>query len=110
MDIKLSKSFNTVETNYKILVFDFENKTIGGNQIVKQAKEYLNFLKIPKFISVLLFKYLFLYFLYYLRYWIAKPGVLVSKCLCGSKVYSAIHSSELNQMSNRNSWALSGKM
>ena len=102
MDIKLSKSFNTVETNYKILVFDFENKTIGGNQIVKQAKEYLNFLKIPK--------YLFLYFLYYLRYWIAKPGVLVSKCLCGSKVYSAIHSSELNQMSNRNSWAMSGKM
>ena len=45
----------------------------------------------------------------WLRYWISNPGVPCSKPLCGSKVNSAFHPSEVDEMSTRNFCELSGK-
>ena len=45
----------------------------------------------------------------WLRHWISNPGVLCSKPLGGSKVDSAFHPSEVDKMSTRNIWELSGK-
>ena len=39
----------------------------------------------------------------------SNPGVSLSKPLSGSKVNSAFHPSEVNKMSTRNFWGLSGK-
>ena len=41
--------------------------------------------------------------------WIPNPGVPCSKPLGGSKVDSAFHPSEVDKMSTRNFWELSGK-
>ena len=43
------------------------------------------------------------------RHWIPNPGVSCSKPLGGSNVDSALHPSEVDQMSTRNFWELSGK-
>ena len=43
------------------------------------------------------------------RRWIPNPGVLSSKPLGGSKVDSAFHPSEVDEISTRNFWELSGK-
>ena len=43
------------------------------------------------------------------RRWISNPGVPCSKPLGGSKVDSAFHPSEVDKMSTRNYWELSGK-
>ena len=43
------------------------------------------------------------------RCWIPNPGDPCSKPLGGSKVDSAIHTSEVDKMSTRNFWELSGK-
>ena len=53
--------------------------------------------------------YLLLCLIVYLRHWIPNPGVPCSKPLGGSKVNSAFYPSEVDQMSTRNSWELSGK-
>ena len=45
----------------------------------------------------------------WLRRWIPNPGVRYSKPLCGSKVNSAFHLSEVNKTSDRNFQGLSGK-
>ena len=45
----------------------------------------------------------------WLRRWIPNPGVPCSKPLGGSKVDSAIHPSEVDKMSTRDFWELSGK-
>ena len=45
----------------------------------------------------------------WLRRWIPNPGVPCSKPLGGSKVDSAFHPSEVDKMSTRNFWELSGK-
>ena len=45
----------------------------------------------------------------WLRRWVPNPGVLCSKPLGGSKVNLAFHPSEVDQMSTRNFWELSGK-
>ena len=45
----------------------------------------------------------------WLRYWIPNPGVLCLKPLGGSKIDSAFHPSEVNKISTRNIWELSGK-
>ena len=44
-----------------------------------------------------------------LRRWIPNPGVPCSKPLGGSKVDSAFHPPEVDRMSTRNFWELSGK-
>ena len=44
-----------------------------------------------------------------IRRWIPNPGVPYSKPLGGSKVDSAFHPSEVDKMSTRNFWELSGK-
>ena len=44
-----------------------------------------------------------------LRHWIPNPGVLCSKPLGGSKVDPAFHPSEVDKMSTKNFWELSGK-
>ena len=44
-----------------------------------------------------------------LRHWIPNPGVPCSKPLDGSKVDSAFYPSEVDKMSARNFWELSGK-
>ena len=44
-----------------------------------------------------------------LRRWIPNPGVPCSKPLGRSKVNSAFHPPEVDKMSTRNSWELSGK-
>ena len=44
-----------------------------------------------------------------LRRWIPNLEVPGSKPLGGSKVDSAFHSSEVDQLSNKTSWGLSGK-
>ena len=44
-----------------------------------------------------------------LRHWIPDPGVPDSKPLGGYKVRSAYHTSEVENMSTRNFWGLSGK-
>ena len=44
-----------------------------------------------------------------LRRWIPEPGVPGSKPLNGSKVDTAFHPFNVDQMSTRNSWGLSGK-
>ena len=44
-----------------------------------------------------------------LMHWIPNPGVLCSKPLGGSKVDSAFHPSEVDEMSTRNFWELNGK-
>ena len=44
-----------------------------------------------------------------LRRWISNPGVPCSKTLGGSKVDSAFHPSDVDQMSTRNFRELSGK-
>ena len=46
---------------------------------------------------------------YILRRWIPNPGVPCSKPLGGSKVDSAFHPPEVDRMSTRNFWELSGK-
>ena len=46
---------------------------------------------------------------WWIRYWIAKPGVPCSKPVDGSKVDSAFHPSEVDKMSTRIYWELSGK-
>ena len=46
---------------------------------------------------------------YWLSRWYPNPGVPCSKPLGGSKVDSAFHPSEVDKMSTRNSWELSGK-
>ena len=46
---------------------------------------------------------------YWLRRWIPNPEVLCSKPLCGSKVESAFHPSEVDQMGSRNFSELSDK-
>ena len=43
------------------------------------------------------------------RRWIPNPGVSWSKPLGGSKVDSVFHPSEVDKMSTRNFWELSGK-
>ena len=43
------------------------------------------------------------------RRWIPNPGVPCSKPMGGSKVDSAFHPSEVDEMSTRNSWGLIGK-
>ena len=45
----------------------------------------------------------------WLRCWIPNPSVLLSKPLSCSKVDSAFHPSEVDKMSNRTFWELSGK-
>ena len=45
----------------------------------------------------------------WLRRWIPNPGVPCSRPLGGSKVDSAFHPSEVDKMSTRNFWELSGK-
>ena len=45
---------------------------------------------------------------YWLGRWIANTGGPDSKPLGGSKFNSAFHPSEVDQMSNRNSWELNG--
>ena len=45
----------------------------------------------------------------WLRRWIPNPGAPCSKPLGGSKVDSAFHLSEVDKMSTRNFWELSGK-
>ena len=45
----------------------------------------------------------------HLSRWIPNPGVPYSKPLCGSKVDSAFHPSEVDKMSTRNFWEFSGK-
>ena len=45
----------------------------------------------------------------WLSHWIPNPGVSYSKPLGGSKVNSAFHPSEVDKMSTRNFWELSGK-
>ena len=45
----------------------------------------------------------------WLRCWIPKPGVSRSKPLGGSRVDSTVHPSEVDKMSTRNFWVLSGK-
>ena len=45
----------------------------------------------------------------WLRHWIPNPGVPCSKPLGGSKVDSAFHPSEVDKVSTRNVWGLSGK-
>ena len=45
----------------------------------------------------------------WLRRWIPNPGVPCSKPLGGSKVDSVFHPSEVDKMSTRNFWELSGK-
>ena len=44
----------------------------------------------------------------WLGHWIPDPGVPVSKLLGGSKVDLAFRSSEIAQISIRNSWGVSG--
>ena len=46
---------------------------------------------------------------WWLRCWIPNPGVPCSKPLGRSKVDSAIHPSEVDKMSTRDFWELSGK-
>ena len=41
--------------------------------------------------------------------WIPNPGVPCLKSLGGSKVDSAFHPSEVDEMSSRNFWELGGK-
>ena len=45
----------------------------------------------------------------WLRRWIPNPGVPYSKPLDGSKVESAVHPSEVDEMSTMDFWELSGK-
>ena len=45
----------------------------------------------------------------WLRCWISNIGVPCSKPMCGSEVDSVFHPSEVNKMSTRNLWELSGK-
>ena len=45
----------------------------------------------------------------WLRRWIPNPEVPCSKPLGGSKVDSAFHPSEVDKVSSRNFWELSGK-
>ena len=45
----------------------------------------------------------------WLRRWILNPGVPCSKLLGGSKVDSAFYPYEVDKMSTRNFWELSGK-
>ena len=45
----------------------------------------------------------------WLRRWIPNPGVPCSKPLGGSKVDSVFHPSEVDKLSTRNFWELSGK-
>ena len=45
---------------------------------------------------------------YWLRRWIPDPGVPCSKPLGGAKVDSAIRPSEVDKVSSRNFWGLSG--
>ena len=46
---------------------------------------------------------------YWLRCWTANAGVPYSKPMGGSKVDSAFHPSEVNKMSTKNFWDLSGE-
>ena len=46
---------------------------------------------------------------YWLRCWVPNPEVLYSKPLGGSEVDSVFHPSEVDKMSNRDFWELSGK-
>ena len=43
------------------------------------------------------------------RHWISNPGVPCSNLLGDSKVHSTFHPSEVDKMSTRNIWKLSGK-
>ena len=45
----------------------------------------------------------------WLRHWIPNPGVPCSKPLGGTMVNSVFHASEVNKMSTKNFWELSGK-
>ena len=45
----------------------------------------------------------------WLSRWISNPGVPCSNPLGGSKVDSVFHSSEVDKMSTRDIWELSGK-
>ena len=50
------------------------------------------------------------YFQYqFLRCWIPNPGISCSKPLGGSKFNSTFHPSEVDKVSTRNFWGLSGK-
>ena len=64
-----------------------------------------------EFIShkVLLITFFSIEFRKTLRRWFPKPGVPCSKPLGGSRVDSAFHPLEVDKMSTRNFWELSGK-
>ena len=70
----------------------------------------LAFLFKGEFLSlVLLFQITYGAMAYWLRRWIPNPGVTCSKPLGDSKVDSAFGPSEIDEMSTRNFWEVSGK-
>ena len=50
-----SRALNLLESNYKILVYDLENKSYSTGETAKKAHGYINFIKTPKFIYCLNF-------------------------------------------------------
>ena len=49
------RPLNTIETNYKVLVFDLESKSYGTDETSKKTLGYLQFIKQPKFLFYLHF-------------------------------------------------------
>ena len=45
-----ARAFNLLEENYKILIYDLENKYDGSTETSKKALGYVEFLKTPEFL------------------------------------------------------------